>query len=118
MDYLVQRDYPGNVRELKQLVHRMAMKHVCHKKITIGEIPESDRLIHSLTVPAKNIDGIEDLIRKALLTGEDWWNLKNKISETAIRVALDLENNNKQKAAERLGVDVRTVQQYVKKSGV
>jgi transcriptional regulator with PAS, ATPase and Fis domain len=32
-------------------------------------------------------------------------------------VALDLERNNKQKAAERLGVDVRTVQQYVKKKG-
>ena len=32
-----------------------------------------------------------------------------------LQVALDLEQNNKIKAAERLGVDVRTVQQYVKK---
>lgn len=60
---------------------------------------------------------MEGLIRKALLTGETWWKLKDKISETAIQVALDLEDNNKQKAAERLGVDVRTVQQYAKKKG-
>ena len=62
-------------------------------------------------------DSIKALIRNALLTGENWWNLKSRISETAIQVALDLEGNNKQKAAERLGVDVRTVQQYVKKKG-
>jgi transcriptional regulator with GAF, ATPase, and Fis domain len=116
MDYLVQRDYPGNVRELKQLVQRIAIKHVQHKKITIGEVPEKERNQYCGHKVRNNVEGIEEAIRKALLTGEDWWNLKGRISETAIRVALDLENNNKQKAAERLGVDVRTVQQYVKKN--
>jgi transcriptional regulator with GAF, ATPase, and Fis domain len=118
MDYLVQRNYPGNIRELKQLIQRIALKHVKHKKITIGEVPIDDR--NSLTTGEKlngNMNGMETLIRTALLTGENWWNLKNKISETAIQVALDLEGNNKQKAAERLSVDVRTVQQYVKRKG-
>jgi transcriptional regulator with GAF, ATPase, and Fis domain len=116
LDYLVQRTYPGNVRELKQLVQRIAMKHVRHKKITVGEVPENDRINYTTDAPANNTHGIEALIRKALLSGEDWWNLKDKLSETAIQVALELENNNKEKAAERLGVNVRTVQQYVKKS--
>jgi transcriptional regulator with GAF, ATPase, and Fis domain len=117
MEYLLQRDYPGNIRELKQLVQRIALKHVEHKKITIGEVPETDRIRFNDNKVSSNIEGIEELIRKALLTGENWWKLKNTIAETAISVALELENNNKQKAAERLGVDVRTVQQYAKKRG-
>ncbi|MDN3548638.1 sigma-54-dependent transcriptional regulator [Mucilaginibacter aquaedulcis] len=115
LEYLVNRKYPGNVRQLKQLVQRLSLKHIAHKKITIGEVPPDDRSALCRNIhPAEKSD-IDSFIRKALLTGENWWNLKNKISETAIQVALELENNNKQKAAERLGVDVRTVQQYVKK---
>ncbi len=119
IEYLMKRKYPGNIRELKQLVQRMALKHVDHKLITIGEVPAGDRNVSEIC-ETKLIgqESIEMLIRKALLTGENWWKLKDKISETAIQVALDLEGNNKQKAAERLGVDVRTVQQYVKKNGV
>ncbi|RYG44602.1 MAG: sigma-54-dependent Fis family transcriptional regulator, partial [Chitinophagaceae bacterium] len=115
MEYLVQRPYPGNIRELKQLTQRIALKHLHHKKITIGEIPLNDRIGLQ---PAENVSltgNIKDIIKTALLTGRDWWNIKDHISETAIQVALDLESNNKQKAAERLGVDVRTVQQYVRK---
>jgi transcriptional regulator with GAF, ATPase, and Fis domain len=115
MEYLVQRNYPGNIRELRQLTQRIALKHLHHKKITIGEIPLHDRVGLQ---PAENTPlsgNIKDIIKTALLTGKDWWNIKDHISETAIQVALDLEGNNKQKAAERLGVDVRTVQQYVKK---
>jgi transcriptional regulator with GAF, ATPase, and Fis domain len=118
MDYLLQRLYPGNVRELKQLVQRMALKHVKHKKITIGEVPVNDRALLCYSEKQSNgRDNMKTIIRNALLTGENWWDLKDRISETAIQVALDMEGHNKQKAAERLGVDVRTVQQYVKKKG-
>lgn len=116
LQYLLNRPYVGNIRELRQLVQRMALKHVRHNKITIGELPAADRQLASATQRSNRPpESMEALIRKALLTGEDWWKLKDRISETAIEVALDLENNNKQKAAKRLGVDVRTVQQYVKK---
>jgi transcriptional regulator with GAF, ATPase, and Fis domain len=116
MDYMTQRDYPGNVRELRQLVQRIALKHVDHNTITIGEVPPGDRApVGEKERQSHSSDGIRTLIRNALLTGENWRNLKNRIAETAIQVALDLEANNKQKAAERLGVDVRTVQQYAKR---
>jgi transcriptional regulator with GAF, ATPase, and Fis domain len=117
MEYLMKRNYPGNVRELKQLVQRILIKHVKHNKITIGELPANEKF-HQTTNSFSFVDRMEDLIRAALLAGEDWWNLKDTISETAIQVALELENNNKEKAAERLKVNVRTVQQYVKKKYV
>jgi transcriptional regulator with GAF, ATPase, and Fis domain len=118
MDYLVQRNYPGNIRELKQLVQRIALRHVQHKKISIGDVPINDRPgVCNGNKTNGHSDSMKSLIRNALLTGENWWNLKTTISETAIQVALDLEGNNKQKAAERLSIDVRTVQQYVKKKG-
>jgi transcriptional regulator with GAF, ATPase, and Fis domain len=115
LDYLLKRKYPGNIRELKQLVQRLSLKHIEHKKITIGEVPPDDRNALCADINPIEKAGIDVLIRKALLTGENWRSLKNKFSEIAIQVALELEYNNKQKAAERLGVDVRTVQQYVKK---
>ena len=42
-EYLVQREYPGNVRELRQLVQRIAHRHVGPGPITVGDIPEEDR---------------------------------------------------------------------------
>src|SRR5262245_19881414 len=41
--YLVNRDYPGNVRELRQLVHRVAHRHAGPGPITAGDIPPEDR---------------------------------------------------------------------------
>ncbi len=118
MKCVIDREFPGNIRELKQLVKRIALRHVAHKQITIGEVPPEDRFYNPEKTPCTGSPGnMQDVIRKALLTGENWWNLKNKISEAAIAIALDIEHNNKQKAAERLGVDVRTVQQYVKRKG-
>ena len=42
-EYLVARDYPGNVRELRQLVTRMWYRHAGPGAITPGDIPKTDR---------------------------------------------------------------------------
>lgn len=41
-DLLVERDYPGNARDLKSLVLRIAQRHVGDGPITVGDLPESD----------------------------------------------------------------------------
>src|SRR6185436_12199097 len=41
-DYLLLRKYPGNVRDLRQLVMRMAKRHVGNGPITVGDIPEDE----------------------------------------------------------------------------
>jgi transcriptional regulator with GAF, ATPase, and Fis domain len=39
-EYLLKRDYPGNVRDLKQLVTRISHRHVGPGPITVGDISE------------------------------------------------------------------------------
>ena len=38
-DYLLWRKYPGNIRELRQLVTRIAHRHVGRGRISVGDIP-------------------------------------------------------------------------------
>lgn len=115
IDYLVNREYAGNVRELKQLMQRIAMKHTNHKKITIGEIPLTD--LHVSEQESHDTDNdvyMEVSFRKAILSGASLWELKDKAMDAAIRAALQLSNGSKKLAAEKLDVTVRAIQQYLK----
>ena len=44
---LSRRDYPGNVRDLRQLAVRVAHRHVGHGPITRGDVPPGDRPLPS-----------------------------------------------------------------------
>jgi len=41
--YLVRRHYPGNVRDLKQLVARICCRHVGPGPVTVGDVPLEER---------------------------------------------------------------------------
>jgi transcriptional regulator with GAF, ATPase, and Fis domain len=115
-EYLVSRDYRGNIRELKQLMQRIAMKHVKHRKVTIGEVPKNDLFQND----NNNVETTDDVylevsLKKAILSGASLWDLKDKTMHDAIKAALQLTNGNKKQAAEKLGVTARAIQQYIKK---
>ena len=42
-DYLLSRPYPGNVRDLRQLIARISSRHVGPGPITVGDIPVEER---------------------------------------------------------------------------
>ncbi len=114
MDFLVQRNYSGNVRELRQLVRRICLKHISHKKITIGEVPQQDRPERNGKSP-KDICIFEETLRNALLSGASLRDLKNKTMDEAIRISLEISLGNKKIAARKLGVTLRAIQQFLKK---
>jgi transcriptional regulator with GAF, ATPase, and Fis domain len=117
LDFLQQRDYPGNIRELRQLIQRIKLKHVRHKKVTIGEIPVEERNnLRSANTVLKN-ETLDDVVKGMILNGDNYNLIKEKAGQAAFEAAIELSGGNKQKAAERLGVDVRTVQLGVKKKG-
>lgn len=110
-DYLTTRRYPGNVRELRQVVSRIAQRHVGRGPITVGDIPEEERLPVNRFLDEDWCDrGFEEAIRKALTRRVGLREIGAKATETAIRIALEEEEQNLPRAARRLGVTDRALQ--------
>ena len=59
-DLLINRAYPGNVRDLRSLVLRIAHRHVGHEFITLGDVPEQERPDPLEPVVAGSADALED----------------------------------------------------------
>ena len=109
-DYLLRREYPGNVRDLKQLMARIACRHVGPGPVTAGDIPEGER--PDITDhPADWCDGSFDrAIRRALSWQVGLKEIGRVAEETAVRIAVADEQGNLQRAAQRLNVTDRALQ--------
>ncbi|HEY0150879.1 MAG TPA: sigma 54-interacting transcriptional regulator [Longimicrobium sp.] len=107
-ELLLRREYPGNVRDLKQLAARIAYRHVGPGPITLGDLPEDER--PPSPGSAWPDPELEVSIRRALAQGVGLKDIGRLASETAIRLALGAEEGNLQRAAQRLGVTDRALQ--------
>jgi transcriptional regulator with GAF, ATPase, and Fis domain len=113
-EYLVRREYPGNVRELYQLVKRIAYQHIGNGLITSGDIPAGDRPKSNLELTEWRDDSFEQNIYRAILLGVKLKDITRATEETAETVAILQANGKVANAAERLGIDKRTLQMHVK----
>lgn len=109
-DFLLTREYPGNARDLRQLIARMCCRHVGTGPVTVGNIPEDDRPTF-IAPPGEWRDAAFDrAIRKALSLGRGLKDIGREAEEAAERVALADEEGNLQRAADKLGVTDRALQ--------
>jgi transcriptional regulator with GAF, ATPase, and Fis domain len=109
LDLLVGRDYPGNVRDLRHLVERIAFRHVGHGPITVADVPEEER--PTATSAAWRPDELfERAGRVALQCGMGLKEIASTATDASIRLALDQEHGNVARAAELLGVTDRAIQ--------
>jgi transcriptional regulator with GAF, ATPase, and Fis domain len=109
-DYLLTREYPGNVRDLRRVVFRLAHRHAGPGPITVGDIPESDRPQAVLPREIWMDKRFDCTIREAVDLGIGLKELSQMVAESAIRTALKKEHGNLQRAASRLGVTDRALQ--------
>lgn len=119
LDYLITREYKGNIRELKQLVNRIVLKHSGKGPLTLGMLPkdELNRLCNNES-PSAAATSLNDVIRKTMLNGYNIKELKEMVGNIAIQMAIDQENGNLQKAAAKLGITDRMLQLWkVKMNG-
>jgi transcriptional regulator with GAF, ATPase, and Fis domain len=112
-DFLLTRDYPGNVRDLRQLALRVAARHVGDGAVTPGDIPPAER--PSLDDLSWNPVELETPIRKALASGASLDEVRRATVDLAYRVALADEGSSRA-AGERLRVTERAVQLWQKGS--
>jgi transcriptional regulator with GAF, ATPase, and Fis domain len=109
-EYLLNREYPGNIRELRQLIHRIAYRHAGPGHITAGDIPEDDRPASDDVRRAWPDGDLERSISNALATGASLKQITQGAAETAIRIAVQSADSNLQRAASRLGITDRALQ--------
>ncbi len=118
-DYLRQRAYPGNVRELYQLIKRIVCLHAGDGPITCGDIPEGDRPDLESNVTDWRDEVFELSIRKAIFSGADLESIKKCAEDTAEIIALQEAGNGERngrvaRAAEMLKINKRTLEMHIK----
>ncbi|MCF0062559.1 sigma 54-interacting transcriptional regulator [Dyadobacter chenwenxiniae] len=111
MEYLIDRQYRGNVRELQQVVQRIANRHVGSGPITLSDIPSLDRPeCRQSQANYSTYSGYERAIQNILDQGCNLDDIKKLTSQIAIDLAIKSENGSINKAAERLGITTRAIQ--------
>ena len=110
-DYLLTRDYPGNMRDLRQLITRMITRHVGDGPLTVGDLPPDERRgAAELMRKAWHDSAYQCAIRRALARGLGLKQISKVTAEVAIETALADEDGNLHRAARRLGVTDRALQ--------
>jgi transcriptional regulator with GAF, ATPase, and Fis domain len=110
LHYLSAHQYPGNVRQMRNILQRVMFRYPGSGPITLGLIAPEDR--------PKPVDGdsvswileLEKTVERALASGVSLNELTRQAKECAMRVAVRHEAGNLQRAAKRLGVTDRTLQ--------
>jgi transcriptional regulator with PAS, ATPase and Fis domain len=109
-EYLFNRDYPGNVRELRQVVSRIMDRHPGPGPVTVGDIPEDERPCDDRGCDEWCGESFERAIHRALSSGAGLKEIGRVAEDIAISIAVSQENGSLQRAANRLGVSDRALQ--------
>jgi DNA-binding NtrC family response regulator len=109
-DYLIRREYPGNIRDLRHVVARLMYRYAGDGIVTIGAVPAEERLIAEPQGALWQDSEFERAIQRAVLFGAGLKEIGRAAEDAAIRIATEEEDGNLSRAARRLGVTDRALQ--------
>ena len=109
-DYLLAREYPGNVRDLRQCIARMMYRHVGPGPLTAGDVLPDERPAGPAATGAWQAGAFEQCIRAALAEGIGLKEIGRIAEDTAVRLVVADQAGNLQRAALQLGVTDRALQ--------
>lgn len=127
--FLLLRDYPGNIRELRSLVSRISHLNNQNKIITLGCLPKDEIDVYGGSLePGFEFD-FEEAVRQCISSGFGLDMLLENTMRFAVRAAIESEINGTKytpenramilrRAAERLGRTKRSLEDYDKKYSI
>jgi transcriptional regulator with GAF, ATPase, and Fis domain len=110
-DLLLRRPYHGNVRDLRNLAFRISQKHVGNGPVTVGDIPLEERPPPGEEHRPRRDLAFERCIRRSISLGATLRDITARASNTAISIAIADADGNLHRAARRLGVTDRALQE-------
>ncbi len=108
--YLLTRDYPGNVRDLRQLIARIMHRHCGARMVSPASLPDQERPVAGGHEQAWPDSTFLQSVRQALTLGVGLQEIAREAKEAALNAAMELEEGSVKRAAERLGVTERAIQ--------
>ena len=110
LEYLVSREFGGNVRELAQLVQACLRRYAGAGVLSLGTLPEDEVRASSEVAAANSWDAarVEQFVRAALQAQVGLKELARVVEAAAVRVAV-AESESLTAAATRLGVTPRAL---------
>ena len=124
---LAAHPFPGNVRELRQLMMQTAVKHCGASRVSLGDLPAtwhsagsvssppSQTAAASVVMPINPAVAMEFSIRQWVAQGLGLLEIEQRAGDIAINEAYSAENNHQGRSARRLGVSARAIQERLKK---
>jgi DNA-binding NtrC family response regulator len=118
--FLQAREWPGNIRELRHYVQRIAARHCGTGLVTIGSLPREEIALVTPeqppqesrdSTPQKQGADLEAAVRGMLREGIALPEIARRAGDLAVEMVLEDERGNLHRAARRLGVTDRALQQ-------
>jgi DNA-binding NtrC family response regulator len=109
-EFIRDRSYPGNVRDLRLLMARIAARHVGDGPVTVGSLPDNERPESRDDARTWWHGAFEKAIGDAVGCGVGLREIGKRAQETAIGVAVAAEGGSLRRASLRLGVTERALQ--------
>lgn len=107
--HLINRSFSGNVRDIKQMANRIAMRHVADGYITLGDLPKTERSNEDLALNLFKTS-FNKVIQSSVMNGHSLKEISELAKNTAINLAMENNSNNIKLVANKLQISVRTLQ--------
>ncbi len=109
-DFIARREYPGNIRELRLLMARVAARHVGDGPVTVGSLPDAERSTACADSPPWWQGTFEEAVGQAVSMGVGLREIGKVAQQTAVAIAVAAERGNLRRASRLLGVTERALQ--------